>query len=169
MPEGGWDRLVSPALALSCFNTQPPEGGWLGPRHPCKRVIVFQHTAARRRLANHNKYSLLHSPVSTHSRPKAAGPDPLVHKSPSNGFNTQPPEGGWPRVVEHAAHFFGFQHTAARRRLAYTLPLPLMTVLFQHTAARRRLVDALAIYNVLKAVSTHSRPKAAGPSPQTFA
>ena len=33
--------------------------------------------------------------VSTHSRPKAAGkPDPDPKPNP-DGFNTQPPEGGW--------------------------------------------------------------------------
>ena len=34
--------------------------------------------------------------------------------------------------------------------------------MFQHTAARRRLVDFLAALMVAAAVSTHSRPKAAG-------
>ena len=55
--------------------------------------------------------------VSTHSRPKAAG------------------SVSWRRSVG----CFGFQHTAARRRLACrlkTIPLPSW---FQHTAARRRL------------------------------
>ena len=33
--------------------------------------------------------------VSTHSRPKAAGPLPLPAKFAFSGFNTQPPEGGW--------------------------------------------------------------------------
>ena len=33
---------------------------------------------------------------------------------------------------------------------------------FQHTAARRRLGDAIAIVGFGFAVSTHSRPKAAG-------
>ena len=33
--------------------------------------------------------------VSTHSRPKAAGPGSQPSFRPSNCFNTQPPEGGW--------------------------------------------------------------------------
>ena len=54
------------------FNTQPPEGGW-----PCTmpRIFLpepFQHTAARRRLAE--------------DRPR---------RESREGFNTQPPEGGW--------------------------------------------------------------------------
>ena len=80
----------------SCFNTQPPEGGWhcLGSKpHAFKRVSthsrpkaagccaaccsslygLFQHTAARRRLAPPPADEPLGLDVSTHSRPKAAG------------------------------------------------------------------------------------------------
>ena len=35
------------------------------------------------------------------------------------GFNTQPPEGGWGRVRVMGIVWQRFQHTAARRRLAY--------------------------------------------------
>ena len=35
---------------MLCFNTQPPEGGWVV-IHSRGRLFVFQHTAARRRLA----------------------------------------------------------------------------------------------------------------------
>ena len=55
-------------------------------------------------------------------------------------FNTQPPEGGWRQIGDDLAVNFGFQHTAARRRLA-------------HICTR---------CDVWKQVSTHSRPKAAG-------
>ena len=42
------------------FNTQPPEGGWCVQRVCRDFIAVFQHTAARRRLAfvfgvNHGK------------------------------------------------------------------------------------------------------------------
>ena len=60
------------ASALSCFNTQPPEGGW---------VCGFR--------------VLKHSLVSTHSRPKAAGNRYNMFSSYFDCFNTQPPEGGW--------------------------------------------------------------------------
>ena len=80
----------------------------------------------------------------------------------SFSFNTQPPEGGWFKSRPPLLDRGGFQHTAARRRLAfgnqggihkdcvsthsrpkaagaieriYYQPLPK----FQHTAARRRL------------------------------
>ena len=56
----------------SCFNTQPPEGGWI----------------SRDQNKNLTK-------VSTHSRPKAAGTAKIVSKTTIRSFNTQPPEGGW--------------------------------------------------------------------------
>ena len=37
--------------------------------------------------------------------------------SDDNGFNTQPPEGGWLFFSLAAGQRLGFQHTAARRRL----------------------------------------------------
>ena len=77
------------------FNTQPPEGGWffalLNKMHP----ILFQHTAARRRLAVDMIDDVANKTVSTHSRPKAAG----YYLHPKFLFLLQ------------------FQHTAARRRL----------------------------------------------------
>ena len=33
-----------------CFNTQPPEGGWVLAICENQRIQTFQHTAARRRL-----------------------------------------------------------------------------------------------------------------------
>ena len=79
------------------------------------------------------------SPVSTHSRPKAAGQVFHGFWTYRQGFNTQPPEGGWwykPLVSELAGVF---QHTAARRRLVKLGTSISPSALFQHTAARRRL------------------------------
>ena len=59
-------------LEMNCFNTQPPEGGWLIGQHTNSQRQMFQHTAARRRLG-HSAVCLRHL----------------------DGFNTQPPEGGW--------------------------------------------------------------------------
>ena len=63
------DRQCRPV----CFNTQPPEGGWLA-------FIISQ---------------VLNYLVSTHSRPKAAGYGGQHRRLATGGFNTQPPEGGW--------------------------------------------------------------------------
>ena len=103
-----------------CFNTQPPEGGWSKQNRRTGKPMVFQHTAARRRLNLHisNPFFLFpfqhtaarrrlvvqihqsaaYLPVSTHSRPKAAG-----------------------SRLRACASSWLFQHTAARRRLSYFL------------------------------------------------
>ena len=101
---------------------------------------MFQHTAARRRLAAKCRELKDIVGVSTHSRPKAAGIVEQWQARTVCRFNTQPPEGGW------------------YRKLAF----PVFYPLFQHTAARRRLVSWFE--NQIKEcdVSTHSRPKAAG-------
>ena len=57
----------------------------------------FQHTAARRRLAQQIPLNV----------------------SIASSFNTQPPEGGWFSLRPLALLPTWFQHTAARRRLAY--------------------------------------------------
>ena len=82
-----------------------------------ERHIMFQHTAARRRLdvryhpfqgrdtvSTHSRpkaaglvlqHRRPNERVSTHSRPKAAGRRDLMTLAECISFNTQPPEGGW--------------------------------------------------------------------------
>ena len=183
-PEGGWQPAKPTATTAASFNTQPPEGGWpveqpaepaepvvsthsrpKAAGKPCltgyrlllfqhtaarrrlailrlrgRRLLRFQHTAARRRLAVKTLGSALSSDVSTHSRPKAAGLGVGVEDADFFSFNTQPPEGGW-----HSAFTAGHWTSA-----------------FQHTAARRRLAFPSSFSVRLFTVSTHSRPKAAG-------
>ena len=81
----------------------------------------------------------LNAAVSTHSRPKAAGP------GTSQPGDTQT-----------------FQLTAARRRLAEIGLCGFVNRMFQLTAARRRLAVQYIILYIAPHVSTHSRPKAAG-------
>ena len=59
----------------TCFNTQPPEGGWARALACNAFRVLFQHTAARRRLGARVGLQCFQSTVSTHSRPKAAGPN----------------------------------------------------------------------------------------------
>ena len=142
-PEGGWAVLKNQRFHGFSFNTQPPEGGWINSDFCRKKQPA----------------------VSTHSRPKAAGPDGKIERRNRQRFNTQPPEGGWaskpPRIrligeFQHTAarrrleaarrwRFCGrwFQHTAARRRLEARFNLLFLRKEFQHTAARRRLVFSL--------------------------
>ena len=63
-PEGGW---VFVGVLFACsygFNTQQPEGGWLLLINVGHGSLLFQHTAARRRLGPLSK-ALLHQ-VSQH-------------------------------------------------------------------------------------------------------
>ena len=125
---------------------------------------MFQHTAARRRLV------LFFRRVAW-----------------TAGFNTQPPEGGcnllrsvhqFPKVSTHSrpkaaapVHALrrwatGFQHTAARRRLAAATKTFIEFGVSTHS--RPKAADYDSIYKCMtQLVSTHSRPKAAGPSSGT--
>ena len=127
-------------------------------------MVLFQHTAARRRLGEFLRWLLAQGVVSTHSRPKAAGRyfalvcEPgfvSTHSRPKAAgsrvvrasgrrlsFNTQPPEGGWEGGVGFARVLALFQHTAARRRLGVQQQRHVNFTEFQHTAARRRLAFA---------------------------
>ena len=145
---------------------------------------MFQHTAARRRLPHHGRVGFVIGVVSTHSRPKAAARDTLIHLRFQRSFNTQPPEGGCMSAFSMFSELTMFQHTAARRRLrqqhsAFVLIKAVSThsrpkaaartrrttlrkmSMFQHTAARRRLRIWLGRSCQGLVVSTHSRPKAA--------
>ena len=163
-PEGGWKSCIIPPFVLVCFNTQPPEGGWACGKTKLYAMIKFQHSAARRRLGLKRQRCLTLCWVSTLSRPKAAGfiGQQLYGGAPS--FNTQPPEGGWENPSRFAFRPIGFQHSAARRRLAAGIHYCNGALQFQHSAARRRLVGKNFNFSDCGRVSTLSRPKAAGSS-----
>ena len=162
-PEGGWHASQLSRHDARSFNTQPPEGGWTLFFQGLPRTSAFQHTAARRRLGKPKATQMMDRVVSTHSRPKAAGSNPVSMSSPISSFNTQPPEGGWGDVAMTAVlpmRSFntqppegGWFQTAREKQPMYE---------FQHTAARRRLAGAALVKVNQDIVSTHSRPKAAG-------
>ena len=126
-------------------------------------MMKFQHTAARRRLGNIKLCELAFPPVSTHSRPKAAGiPDAQTadislvstHSRPKaagriyikayktyRGFNTQPPEGGWKFFISQVAAWFCFNTQPPEGGWSKKTQKSLESKKFQHTAARRRLED----------------------------
>ena len=166
------------------FNTQPPEGGWtslpsnaylpyLFQHTAARRRLaifykrrdnekkLFQHTAARRRLVLHLYHQCRKLPVSTHSRPKAAGCLCVRRVSLSNCFNTQPPEGGWHIAVQRCCNNVVSTHSRPKAAGLIIIP-PFRVYKFQHTAARRRLDLAGWLLDGGNGVSTHSRPKAAG-------
>ena len=101
------------------FNSQPPEGGWLRSCTPLTSVMLFQLTAARRRLVTEHSAKVLQS-----------------------SFNSQPPEGGWRLMTIRGRLTNRFQLTAARRRLGLSVDGRSSNLKFQLTAARRRLAIA---------------------------
>ena len=86
----------------SCFNTQPPEGGWLHKISKMGRLLVFQHTAARRRLGQQ-----VHRKGSCHGfntqSPEGGWKCSRIRNETFECFNTQPPEGGWKLTVRLVA------------------------------------------------------------------
>ena len=95
-PEGGWSGFDSTLSGIVDFNTQPPEGGWKSnSATPISDIPISTHSrpkAAGRPAVQ----GLAGVPISTHSRPKAAG-----------------------TALDAAYALAPFQHTAARRRLAF--------------------------------------------------
>ena len=78
--------------------------------------------------------------VSTHSRPKAAGAVMMFVRDSCNGFNSQPPEGGWVDDLRHWLYSVSFNSQPPEGGWYSDDGAPIEVV----------------------AVSTHSRPKAAG-------
>ena len=101
--------------------------------------------------------------VSTHSRPKAAGGRRHVRRPAQRRFNSQPPEGGWLKILGTklicAPRFNSQPPEGGWQELIWLFCLRLV---FQLTAARRRLVQYCCQHHPFDVVSTHSRPKAAG-------
>ena len=78
------------------------------------------------------------------------------------GFNTQPPEGGWSRKKTNPPKLNLFQHTAARRRLEnFFKQLAILNNVSTHSRPKAAGVVCKSSY-AWRRVSTHSRPKAAG-------
>ena len=146
------------------FNSQPPEDGWA--IFFCERYVFceeFQLTAARRRLAG-GQDRVGDRRVGFNSQPPEDGwcPPAGRHRA-AHCFNSQPPEDGWPLRRRPASWPWPFQLTAARRRLDLFERLRQTVRRFQLTAARRRLVTLYRAVKHHPEVSTHSRPKTAGP------
>ena len=146
-------------------------------------LLVFQHTAARRRLlrersgrhltravsthsrpkaaANSTSKRVQGLSVSTHSRPKAAAPFHLAILRCHNCFNTQPPEGGC--FVDAA---IGVRRedvsTHSRPKAAAHRPDELQPAMHVSTHSRpKAAADYMSTGKTCNKVSTHSRPKAA--------
>ena len=138
-PEGGWFCNACLYFPCNSFNTQPPEGGWTSTYSDCSYSSMFQHTAARRRLASSLFLFNFSHDVSTHSRPKAAGVYRAGRVWRLAGFNTQPPEGGWVAALLSLNLIPSFNTQPPEGGWIQHLNILSILLLFQHTAARRRL------------------------------
>ena len=119
----------------------------------------FQHSAARRRLLlrffrRQPKQMFQHSAARRRLSPKTS------ISSPNWGFNTQPPEGGWPIARLQALCIIKFQHSAARRRLIFINDI---SKHIKVSTLSRPKAAGFPIHHctVNNGVSTLSRPKAA--------
>ena len=120
--------------SIFCFNTQPPEGGWI----PHIRLYRFSLVSTHSRLkaaGNLHLHPLLYQIVSTHSRLKAAGANAVLEVSGVNRFNTQPPEGGWLAAVVIAPSFSVSTHSRLKAAGGLTHGPLVDKAPFQHTAA----------------------------------
>ena len=96
-PEGGWSLQYNAPLCIPYrFNTQPPEGGWADGAKAMVYDILFQHTAARRRLDALLKSNTIPSMFQHTAARRRLAPD-----------------------KDEAIIVDWFQHTAARRRLGF--------------------------------------------------
>ena len=139
-PEGGWKRLFLQPFCFVCFNTQPPEGGW------DEKETAFPQDR-----------------VSTHSRPKAAGPTAIFcFKFFIVSTHSRPKAAGF-TFIGRRYNNTQFQHTAARRRLDVHISLSKMNKRFNTQPPEGGWV-CFRPRGFVRVVSTHSRPKAAGHS-----
>ena len=127
---------------------------------PAKTHAKFQHTAARRRLADCRAAAGHRCRFNT--QPPEGGWLPVFCcMLACNGFNTQPPEGGWRIADDVAGEIYRFNTQPPEGGWSYNSINFFYIQKFQHTAARRRLGPCQRLIQKDCEVSTHSRPKAA--------
>ena len=72
-PEGGWISSFPILIDFASFNTQPPEGGWFVLYESKNMVNGFNTQPPEGGWYKGNSKEVNDENVSTHSRPKAAG------------------------------------------------------------------------------------------------
>ena len=95
-PKAAGSRLPHFADSPTCFNTQPPEGGWIAWRILDAQYFGFNTQPPEGGWASFDFGSPIIACFNTQP-PEGGWNDLLVNAyDPSRCFNTQPPEGGWP-------------------------------------------------------------------------
>ena len=116
-PKAAGAAVKEMAFAVTLVSTHSrPKAAGFSCRVVMVVVLLFQHTAARRRLELLHSFLFEFNDVSTHSRPKAAGIN-QAGKYVVTIVSTH----SRPKAAGHVANIMRindwFQHTAARRRL----------------------------------------------------
>ena len=125
------------------FNTQPPEGGWVG------WLIAL--------LANWN--------VSTHSRLKAAGDHFNQNRCRGVCFNTQPPEGGWTRATATAKIVSSF-NTQPPEGGWFRISLKNLEQSDVSTHSRLKAAGSSSIISIFPELSFNTQPPEGGWPPE---
>ena len=149
-------------MAAVSTHSRPKAAGAAEAFYAHDLALLFQLTAARRRLVDAKKFKAHELTVSTHSRPKAAGPN-----TPASLIFLSVSTHSRPKAAGHKTGILLFAdivstHSRPKAAGPFDLHLCDMPNPFQLTAARRRLVGYRAAHHGTLPVSTHSRPKAAG-------
>ena len=106
--------------------------------------------------------------VSTHSRPKAAGCDTPRRCLNCRCFNSQPPEGGWQKFIQTQFPTIGFNSQPPEGGWPLeALPYAATQAVSTHSRPKAAGHDYTPSLPTLP-VSTHSRPKAAGLAAKFF-
>ena len=124
--------------------------------------VLFQHTAARRRLAELKRaVSVM---VGFNTQPPEGGWMPTaLTASNKNSFNTQPPEGGW-TDIEYCRVEGTVVSTHSRPKAAGCIVRENQRAYGVSTHSHPKAAGSLTDERLPEGdVSTHSRPKAAGP------
>ena len=95
-PKAAGSLICAVLLAVICFNSQPPEGGWFMFDYSEVPQGVFQLTAARRRLGECGAAAENHRGFNSQP-PEGGWYHRYEHRTLHQRFNSQPPEGGWCR------------------------------------------------------------------------
>ena len=114
-PKAAGHRFIKRINQNQCFNSQPPEGGWVN--HICYSLLFIVSTHSRPKAAGCTNVKIsTFNKVSTHSRPKAAGRHKLHPLLTFLVSTHSRPKAAGAKCPAHGLPC-PFQLTAARRRL----------------------------------------------------
>ena len=128
---------------------------------------MFQHTAARRRLAEQIN-QLLTMEKFQHTAARRRLGLITMQMQTITCFNTQPPEGGW--AVGNCQRLSAFVSTHSRPKAAGIVIIYVARAIMVSTHSRPKAAGTVGQWEQWQdLVSTHSRPKAAGASLKSLA